>query len=238
MKIRLKSVDSTQAYLKEKVLEGGVFQHLDCVVAKVQTAGLGRQGRPWIAEAGNLHASLYLHPGQLPLTWIPLWIGVSVAKVMMEYGVTREQVRIKWPNDVVDAGSGAKIAGILCEKVQRIVIAGVGVNLVSAPPVEGRVTTSVADLTGLVLPPDFPESFLDRLLVELKFEPYLRVLKKNYEEWAWFRPGDTIRFEDGVTREEGHGRVTGYGEYGEMIVMTGNGEKRLLSEEVHLKSRS
>jgi hypothetical protein len=76
------------------------------------------------------------------------------------------------------------------------------------------------------------------LLAELKFEPYLRVLKKTYEEWAWFRPGDTIRFEDVVTREEGHGRVTGYGEYGEMIVMTANGERRLLSEEVHLKSRS
>lgn len=238
MKIRLKSVDSTQAYLKEKVLEGGVFQHLDCVMSSVQTSGLGRQGRPWIAETGNLHASLYLHPGQLPLTWIPLWIGVSVAKVMMEYGVTREQIRIKWPNDVVHAGSGAKIAGILCEKVQRIVIAGVGVNLRSAPAVEGRATTSVADLTGLALPPEFPDEFLDKLLAELKFEPYLRVLKKTYEEWAWFRPGDSIRFEDSVTREEGQGRVTGYGEYGEMIVMTGNGEKRLLSEEVHLKSRS
>jgi BirA family biotin operon repressor/biotin-[acetyl-CoA-carboxylase] ligase len=238
MKIRLKSVDSTQSYLKEKVLEGGVFQHLDCVMSGVQTAGLGRQGRPWIAEAGNLHASLYLHPGHLPLTWIPLWIGVSVAKVMLEYGVTREQVRIKWPNDVVDAGSGAKIAGILCEKVQRIVIAGIGVNLRAAPPVEGRVTTSVADLTGMALPLDFPEEFLDRLLGELKFEPYLRVLKKTYEEWAWFRPGDVIRFEDAITREEGHGRVTGYGEYGEMIVMTANGERRLLSEEVHLKSRS
>ncbi len=238
MKIRLKSVDSTQAYLKEKVLEGGVFQHLDCVTASVQTSGLGRQGRPWIAETGNLHASLYLHPGQLPLTWIPLWIGVSVAKVMMEYGVTRDQIRIKWPNDVVHAGSGAKIAGILCEKVQRIVIAGVGVNLSSAPSIEGRATTSVAGLTGLALPPEFPDEFLDKLLAELKFEPYLRVLKKTYEEWAWFRPGDSIRFEDSVTREEGHGRVTGYGEYGEMIVMTGNGEKRLLSEEVHLKSRS
>jgi biotin-[acetyl-CoA-carboxylase] ligase BirA-like protein len=238
MKIRLKSVDSTQVYLKEKVLEGGVFQHLDCVVTPVQTAGLGRQGRPWIAESGNLHASLYLHPGQLPLTWIPLWIGVSVARVMLEFGVTREQVRIKWPNDVVHAGSGAKIAGVLCEKVQKIVIAGVGVNLRSAPPVEGRSTTSLADLTGLALPPEFPEEFLDRLLVELKFEPYLRVLKKAYEDWAWFRPGDSIRFEDALTREEGHGRVVGYGEFGEMIVMTANGERRLLSEEVHLKSRS
>jgi biotin-[acetyl-CoA-carboxylase] ligase BirA-like protein len=238
MKIRLKSIDSTQAYLKEKVLEGGLFQHLDCVVSPVQTGGLGRQGRPWIAEAGNLHASLYLHPGQLPLTWIPLWIGVSVARVMLEYGVPKERIRIKWPNDVVLAASGAKLAGVLCEKVQRIVIAGVGVNLQSAPSVEGRLTASLADLTGLALPPEFPEEFLDRLLAELKFEPYLRVLKKAYEEWAWFRPGDSIRFEDAVTREEGHGRVMGYGEYGEMIVMTANGERRLLSEEVHLKSRS
>ena len=238
MKIRLKSVESTQSHLKEKVLEGGVFQHLDCVVARVQTAGLGRQGRPWIAEQGNLHASIYLHPGQLPLTWIPLWIGISLARVMLGYGVGREQIRIKWPNDVVTADTGAKLAGILCEKVQKAVLAGVGVNLKLAPPVEGRLTASLEGLTGVRLPLDGEDEFLDRLLEELRFEPYLKVLQKQYDEWAWFRPGDSIRFEDAVTREEGYGRVMGYGEYGEMIVMTGKGERRLLSEEVHLKSRT
>lgn len=237
MKIRLQSVESTQAYLKEKVIEGAAFQHLDCVVARFQTAGLGRQGRPWIAESGNLHASIYIHPGQLPLTWIPLWVGVAIVRVMLSYGVPREQVRIKWPNDVVTADTGAKIAGILCEKIQRGVIAGVGMNLKHAPMLEGRATASLEALSGVRLPEEGAESFLDRLLEELRFEPVLRLLKKNYEALAWFRPGDSIRFEDAITREEGAGIVLGYGEYGEMIVKTAGGERRLLSEEVHLKSR-
>jgi biotin-(acetyl-CoA carboxylase) ligase len=155
---------------------------------------------------------------------------------MMSYGASREQIRIKWPNDLVTKTEGAKVAGILCEKTGRAVLAGVGVNLKTAPGLDGRLTSKLESLTGITLPLNAPEEFLERLIEELRFEPYLQVLRKQYEELAYFRTGDSIRFEDVMTGESGQGRVKGYGEYGEMILETPEGERRLLSEEVHLKS--
>ena len=52
-------------------------------------------------------------------------------------------VRLKWPNDVLSA-DGAKLAGILLERAGDAVVIGVGANLVHAPAIAGRATTSLA----------------------------------------------------------------------------------------------
>lgn len=57
---------------------------------------------------------------------------------------------LKWPNDLLVGG--AKIAGILLERVDQRVVVGIGVNLASAPQVEGRRT---ADLGGALSPQAF-----------------------------------------------------------------------------------
>jgi BirA family biotin operon repressor/biotin-[acetyl-CoA-carboxylase] ligase len=41
--------------------------------------------------------------------------------------------------------AGAKLAGVLLERVQDSVIVGLGVNLAIAPPVEGRAVTALAE---------------------------------------------------------------------------------------------
>ena len=57
---------------------------------------------------------------------------------------------LKWPNDLMLGG--AKLAGILLERSGDRVVAGFGVNLASAPQIEGKAT---ADLGGLVAPKAF-----------------------------------------------------------------------------------
>ncbi len=49
---------------------------------------------------------------------------------------------LKWPNDLMIGG--AKLAGILLERVGDAVIIGIGVNLAKAPQIDGRDTISVA----------------------------------------------------------------------------------------------
>lgn len=50
-------------------------------------------------------------------------------------------VMLKWPNDALIGG--AKVAGILLERLGDTVVVGIGVNVCHAPDVPGRETTSI-----------------------------------------------------------------------------------------------
>lgn len=81
-------------------LGGAGAAHGTTVTAVVQSAGRGRQGRPWVAPAGQaLLVSVVLRdlpsPGMLPLA-----VAVAVA------GTVGDEARIKWPNDVVFVDGG------------------------------------------------------------------------------------------------------------------------------------
>ena len=68
---------------------------------------------------------------------------------------------IKWPNDILV--DGAKLVGILLERVEDAVVIGMGVNLAEHPRDLERPTTSVAALAGVA--PDaaaFAEMLADR----------------------------------------------------------------------------
>ncbi len=69
--------------------------HGTTVTAAVQSAGRGRQGRPWVTPAGQaLLVSVVLR--DLPdVALLPLAVAVAVAETV------GEEARIKWPNDVV-----------------------------------------------------------------------------------------------------------------------------------------
>ena len=107
-----------------------------------QTAGRGRQGRPWTSPAGNLYASTLVRvrtddpsPASLALV-----CAVALADTIAALGCPA--VTIKWPNDLLL--DGAKLAGILLERQGDGIVAGFGVNLASHPAVEGRETASLA----------------------------------------------------------------------------------------------
>lgn len=120
--------------------------------AERQTAGRGRQGRPWTSPEGNLYASTLLHVGSTgdpPAATLALAAAVALAKVAAALGA---DVRIKWPNDLLL--DGAKIAGILLERSGDWVVMGFGVNIASAPDVPGRATARLADHVAQPLTPD------------------------------------------------------------------------------------
>ncbi len=103
------------------------------VLADEQTAGRGRQGRPWIAPPGSgLMFSLILRPTLPPdrVQRLTMLAGVAVAETLDP--LLPGRVALKWPNDVLVAGR--KIGGILCEAVWLgdqldSVIMGIGINV-------------------------------------------------------------------------------------------------------------
>jgi BirA family biotin operon repressor/biotin-[acetyl-CoA-carboxylase] ligase len=116
------------------------------VVAKRQTAGRGRAGRAWTAPEGNLNFSAMLRPKPAPLiaaAW-SLLAGVAVYEAIAARLPAPNRLMLKWPNDVLL--NGAKLAGVLIDSSLALdgtvdwVVIGVGVNVASAPRVEGRAT--------------------------------------------------------------------------------------------------
>jgi len=107
------------------------------VIARRQTQGRGRRGRSWASPPGNLHASaLLIDPAPIAVAaQIGFVAGVALRNALADLGAG-EDVRLKWPNDVVRRG--AKLAGLLVEGLtladgRLACVVGVGVNCVHAP---------------------------------------------------------------------------------------------------------
>ena len=135
------------------------------VVARRQTEGRGRNGRPWASELGNLYASLLLRLAQAGnVQQLALLAGVAVREAILAAAQAPiAGLRLKWPNDVLI--DGAKCAGILCESQssaggERVVVIGIGINLTSHPSGIGRTATDLA-AHGLELTPAVMLTSLD-----------------------------------------------------------------------------
>jgi BirA family biotin operon repressor/biotin-[acetyl-CoA-carboxylase] ligase len=234
----LEEVESTQDEMKSWIRESGAGP-LDAVLAERQSSGRGRQGSSWISPGLNFFASILVVPENLPLTWIPLRVGVVTHEALSRMGFGDVGLRLKWPNDLWVGGPAgdAKLGGILCEKMDAGVVAGIGINVQSAPRIPGRETACLASLRpGFPFPATlnggFCRSLLEEILLGLSRPVELPLLRSRFEELSWFMAGDPVAWSDPATGKEGHGRYEGIGEHGEMVVSMESGRVRLYSEEV------
>lgn len=126
--------------------------------AERQSVGRGRQGREWHSPPGNLYAStlVRLAPGDPPAPTLALVAAVALHEVASAFA-GGAGIEIKWPNDLMVAG--AKLSGILLERIEDAVVVGFGVNLAEHPDQTARPATSFAALGGA---PD-PALFLEAL---------------------------------------------------------------------------
>lgn len=129
--IHLKSVDSTNDYLKKianDVQEGTV------VISEEQTKGKGRLGRSWESKSKEgIWMSIILKPEIIPYKapFITLIVGAAIVKALNNLQVP---VKIKWPNDIII--NDKKLGGILTElsaEIERVnyVAVGIGINVKS-----------------------------------------------------------------------------------------------------------
>ena len=125
-------LDSTSTRLRE-LLQQGQADEGTVVAALHQSEGRGRLGRDWSSPAGGLWFSFLLRP-QLPvqeIACLSLLFALAVSRALQDF-VDKDQVLIKWPNDVLIRGK--KVAGILLEtagELDRIeyLISGIGINV-------------------------------------------------------------------------------------------------------------
>jgi BirA family biotin operon repressor/biotin-[acetyl-CoA-carboxylase] ligase len=144
---RLRSTNDHAAALRRR---GELFAPA-VVLTGHQTAGRGRGGNAWWSGAGVLTAT-FVFPVEehLAAHQIPLVAGLAVRDAAAE--LTGEgSIALKWPNDVVH--DGRKLAGLLCERVNRADLIGVGLNVsLKRPPAALRDRiTSLSAIAGSVI---------------------------------------------------------------------------------------
>jgi BirA family transcriptional regulator, biotin operon repressor / biotin---[acetyl-CoA-carboxylase] ligase len=148
----LDEIGSTNDYLKKIPTTSRVAR---VCLAEKQTAGRGRQGRPWISPyARNIYLSI-LWPFQKDLSQLSglsLAVAVAIVEALKDYGIT-ENIGLKWPNDIF--GQNKKLAGVLVELSgetydQCNAVIGVGLNVdmpVSMHEIIDRSYTDIKTLT-------------------------------------------------------------------------------------------
>ena len=123
------------------------------VIADTQEAGRGRAGRRWVSAPG---AGVWLTIIERPvdastLDVLSLRVGLRVAAALD--ALTSDTVRLKWPNDLVLAGS--KLGGILVESRWRSgrpdwVAIGVGINTAPPPSVDRGAALGTSDRVAVI----------------------------------------------------------------------------------------
>ncbi|SNY93725.1 BirA family transcriptional regulator, biotin operon repressor / biotin-[acetyl-CoA-carboxylase] ligase [Cohaesibacter sp. ES.047] len=207
------------------------------VTAGEQTSGVGRRGRAWSSEPGNLFASLLLIDpapmrgiGHLPLLTATA-VHRAVEDVMPPH--VRARLRIKWPNDLLWGDS--KICGILLENMplgdgRQAVVIGIGVNCRKHPDkTEGLSAADLSQTSGYDVA---PESLFERLAAHMAER--LSVWDRGNglglirEDWLYRARGVGERVVVRLPNEEIEGLFERLDESGGLVLRLADGSDRVI----------
>lgn len=218
---------STNADLIERISDGKSIVEGHWLRAERQTGGKGRDGRQWISPLGNLYCSTVVQlraTDPIPQT-LSLVAGLAVHDLLMSQLMNHRDfsLELKWPNDLLC--QNAKIAGILCERVNDSVIVGIGINVTTSPSLPDRETISIheqngknANYAGDVLKYLIPK-FKDRLS-RWRLEP----LENTIAEWKERAHAvGTLLKVHGSQREALQGEFAGLDANGALLLRLANG---------------
>lgn len=204
----------------------GKLAEWDSVLVASQSSGRGQMRRRWFSPVGNIYAALRL-PCSPPFltTAAASATGGLLACALAHMGL---QVCIKWPNDIVllDSGTPKKVAGILIEERNGVLLAGVGINVFHSPPADFlREGAALAATSLCESSPDFMRQYetSDQLWLSLVKHAYSVYNTNGYSEnwrdvtehrllWRY----QSVQIHDGLIQHKG--RLVGISPLGELIL--------------------
>lgn len=209
------------------------------IMARRQTAARGRQGRPWINPEGNLAATLLMRPEGGPAdAALRSFMAANALFEALALHVDRDNLAVKWPNDVLLAGG--KVAGILLESMGSArgvdwLAIGVGVNLAGVPEGVKNAAfppTSLAQHGARVSPEDFLETLAVNFATEEAIFAKLGFAKIR-DEWLKraAKLGEVITAR--TSRDEFTGTFESIDETGNLILRTAKGVAVIAAADVY-----
>ena len=147
-------INSTNTYLKNKVINDPGLRAWHTVVASAQTAGRGRKGRSFLSPAlTGLYLSVLLRPDTDTETAEKITTKAAVAACLAIEECSGEKAGIKWVNDIFVRGK--KAVGILTEgcvepgeSSPKWVVMGIGFNVFEP---EGGFPEELKDIAGAIM---------------------------------------------------------------------------------------
>jgi BirA family biotin operon repressor/biotin-[acetyl-CoA-carboxylase] ligase len=145
------TLPSTQTLALERLREGRSGP--GWILAKSQSSGVGRLGKPWQGPAGNFMASRYEVTAIETRAVSQLSFVTALALYEMLWPMLPQadhHLKIKWPNDLLYESQ--KLCGILIQtepvpKVGHVgVVIGIGINVAIAPKVAEYKTVAIGKL--------------------------------------------------------------------------------------------
>ena len=129
----LDTIDSTSTELRQR-MSAEELPHGYCISADFQTSGHGQATNRWESEDGkNLLFSLLLRPTVIPAAEqfvITELVTLAIINALQDY--IRQQITIKWPNDIYVGDKklcGILIENALCGSTIDTCIVGIGINI-------------------------------------------------------------------------------------------------------------
>ena len=150
----------------------------------IQTKGRGRNSSTWESLKGNLFLSTIIRPEKNKSLWhqLSLIVGFSILEVLIKFGVDRNNIELKWPNDVlVDK---KKISGVLLEAFDNFIIIGIGLNILKVPKNETKWKTTKLN--------NYIKN--DRSVEEIAYE----ILNKTFQNYLIWKQRNFIFFQDRI----------------------------------------
>lgn len=232
---RLRSTNDHAAALRKR---GTLFAPA-VVVTGHQTAGRGRGSNRWWSRQGCLTVTFVLpvderiEPHQLPLL-----AGLAVRNAASEL-TGDPDVQLKWPNDILHRGK--KLAGLLCERVMKVDLVGIGVNVNldpgKAPAALRDRITSLARIRGAPL--DMGEALaviaahLKLVLRRATDHPFAALLREYDAHHALI--GKQVCVTDS-TSQTASGKCEGLDAIGRLLLRHGGKLRHVISGQVQITS--
>lgn len=226
---------STNTLLVEMVAQANMMEGT-LVITDHQSKGRGQRGNSWEAEPGlNLTFSILLRPSFLTVAE-QFWLTQAISTGLADYwqGKIPNEVKIKWPNDIVI--DDKKVTGILIENslagnsIQQSVV-GIGVNINQETFANPKATS----LKQLVGHPFDLQLELNTLLEKLEYR-YLQLRAGKRDELQQeylnqlYRIGEKHFFRiNGQTVE---GMITGIDPIGQLRLVMDEAEKTFGMKEI------
>ena len=225
--IKLKSVGSTNDYLKEKIGQGDKTK---VVSAEEQIKGKGQRNHKFVSLKGGLYISIKLELNLKDIKYVTANIATICANAINK--ATNKTVDIKWLNDLYYYDK--KVAGILCEsKTDRnsnisYVIVGIGVNLIEDAKLPEEIKEIAISLMGKnpgISINDIIENikyYLVPDILNIKNGIQVESLVKEYNEKLYKKGQKVILYND---NEENTGILLGIDDKINVLIATDNGVK-------------
>jgi BirA family biotin operon repressor/biotin-[acetyl-CoA-carboxylase] ligase len=209
------------------------------VLTSHQIAGRGRGSNAWWSGPGCLTVTFVMPMEEhLQMHQIPLIAGLAVRDAAAEL-IGRDDIQLKWPNDLLF--KGRKLAGLLCERIHKADLIGLGLNVnlnpKRAPTALREQITSLATIADRSL--DMNEALatvsrhLHRALSRRGDRPFAQTLERYEAYHALTGKRVTVVGVDG--EKPIAGEVQGLDSQGRLLLRTRSGVQRIIAGQIHAR---